>query len=141
MKPFTFIALAVAALALTLTACGESKQDKAKSQVCDARADIQKQVNTLQSLTPATVTADGVKNSLNSISDSLEKIADAQSDLNAERKQQVQSANDQFVSEFKSVTSEVGQNLSIANARTKLRAAAQQLAAAYKSTFAKVDCS
>jgi hypothetical protein len=141
MKPFTFIALAVAALALTLTACGESKQDKAKSQVCDARADIQKQVNTLQSLTPATVTADGVKNSLNSISDSLKKIADAQSDLNAERKQQVQSANDQFVSEFKSVTSEVGQNLSIANARTKLQAAAQQLAAAYKSTFAKVDCS
>jgi len=141
MKPFTFIALAVAALALALTACGESKQDKAKSQVCDARADIQKQVNTLQSLTPATVTADGVKNSLNSISDSLKKIADAQSDLNAERKQQVQSANDQFVSEFKSVTSEVGQNLSIANARTKLQAAAQQLAAAYKSTFAKVDCS
>jgi hypothetical protein len=141
MKPFTFIALAVAALALALAACGESKQDKAKSQVCDARADIQKQVNTLQSLTPATVTVDSVKNSLNSIGDSLKKIAGAQSDLNAERKQQVQSANDQFVSEFKSVTSEVGQNLSIANSRTKLQAAAQQLAAAYKSTFAKVDCS
>jgi conjugal transfer/entry exclusion protein len=141
MKPFILIPLAVAAVALALTACGESKQDKAKSQVCDSRADIQKQVNTLQSLTPATVTADGVKNSLNSIGDSLKKIADAQSDLNAERKQQVQSANDQFVSEYKSVASEVGQNLSVANARTKLQAAAQQLAAAYNSTFAKVDCS
>jgi uncharacterized phage infection (PIP) family protein YhgE len=127
--------------ALAFAGCGESKEDKAKKQVCSARSDIQKQVNELSNLTAATATTEGVKDSLSSIQSDLNKIADAQSDLNAERKQQVQAANDKFVSEFKSITSQIGQNLSIGNAEAKLQAAAQQLAAAYKSTFAAIDCS
>jgi uncharacterized phage infection (PIP) family protein YhgE len=140
MRPWILISL-LAVAALAFAGCGESKEDKAKKQVCSARSDIQKQVNELSNLTAATATTEGVKDSLSSIQSDLNKIADAQSDLNAERKQQVQAANDKFVSEFKSITSQIGQNLSIGNAEAKLQAAAQQLAAAYKSTFAAIDCS
>ena len=140
MKPWILMSFLVVA-ALAFAGCGESKEDKAKKQVCSARSDIQKQVNELSNLTAATATTEGVKDSLSSIQSDLNKISDAQSDLNAERKQQVQAANDKFVSEFKSITSQIGQNLSIGNAEAKLQAAAQQLAAAYKSTFAGIDCS
>jgi hypothetical protein len=46
---------AVVMLALTLGACGESDEEKAQNQVCDARADIAKQVDELKGLTAATV--------------------------------------------------------------------------------------
>ena len=45
MKRLMLVCLAVTAL--VVTACGESKADKAKKQVCSARSDIQKQVNDL----------------------------------------------------------------------------------------------
>jgi hypothetical protein len=133
--------LPVLALTVALGACGSSKSDKAKKQVCDASADIQKQVKSLQGLTLSTATTTQVKDSLNSISSDLKKITDAQGDLNDERKKQVQAANNQFTSEVKSVVNNLGTNLSISNAQAQLTAAFQQLASAYQKTFAKVDCS
>ena len=100
-------------VAVAVAGCGESKADKAKKQVCSARSDIQKQVNDLKSLTPTTVTADKVKNSLSSIQDDLKKIRDAQGDLNAERKKQVQSANQEFSSQLQSIDGDLGSSLSL----------------------------
>ena len=37
------VLLLLLAAAVCLAACGQSSEDKAKSQVCDARADISKQ--------------------------------------------------------------------------------------------------
>src|SRR5436190_19297839 len=79
------IAALLAALLLAVAGCGESKEDKAKKQVCSARADLQKQVNELSSLTLATATVNGVKDSVNAITNDLKKIKDAQRDLNAAR--------------------------------------------------------
>jgi Tfp pilus assembly protein PilP len=138
MMRLTLVLGLVAALALA--GCGESAQDKAKKQVCSARDDIQKQVNELKSLTPATATTSGIKDNLTAIQDDLKKIANAQGDLNAERKKQVQQANDKFVSEFKSIAQNLGTNLSAGDAKAKLQAAAQQLAATYQSSFAGVNC-
>jgi hypothetical protein len=121
--------------------CGESKQEKAQKQVCSARADIQKQVAQLQSLTATSATRNGVKDNLNAIKDDLNKIADAQSQLGSDRKNQVQAANEKFVSEFQSIVGDLGTNLSVSGAKPKLRAATQQLASTYQATFAKVDCS
>ena len=53
-------------LALGLGACGQSSEDKAKSTVCDARADIGKQVDELKSLTPTTVTKDAANKAFTS---------------------------------------------------------------------------
>lgn len=139
MKPLILICAAAAALAVA--ACGESAQQKAEKQVCSARSDIQKQVNELKALTPGAATADGVKGNLNAIRDDLKKIADAQPQLNDQRKAQVKAANDKFVSEFQSVVSDFGQSLSASGAQAQLQTALHQLAAAYQSAFAKVDCS
>lgn len=139
MRKLIVIGMLVASVAVA--ACGQSAEDKAKSQVCSARSDMQKQISELQGLTPATATANGVKDNLNAIKSDLQKITDAQGDLNSERKQQVESANAAFASQVKSVASNVGTNLSITSAKTQLKTAADQLASSYQKTFAQVDCS
>jgi hypothetical protein len=139
VKPLVFVL--AAAMLVMVAACGESKESKAKKQVCSARSDIETQVKKLQGLTLTTATTSGVKDSLTSIRSDLQKIKDAQPDLNAARKQQVKSANDAFVSEFKSIASDLGTGLSISSGKAKLQTALQQLTSAYQSTFAKVDCS
>ena len=132
--------LVLVAAALALAACGESTQDKAQSQVCDARADIQKQVSDLSSLTLATASVDGVQSKLKAIRSSLQKIADAQGDLNADRKKQVQAANQAFRTQLSSIVSDLGDNLSLATAATQLKDAASKLADSYRQTLGRVDC-
>jgi hypothetical protein len=76
MRP-TFCVLAVATLTLALGACGgDSSGDKAstptpeemvQTTVCHARADISMQVDELKGLTAATVTKDGVTQSVDAI--------------------------------------------------------------------------
>jgi len=127
--------------ALGLAACGQSAADKAKSQVCSARADINKQIDYLKGLTLTTATTTGIKNSLTAIGNDLTKINDAQPQLNAERKQQVQSASQAFRTELESVVTNVGTNLSISNAEAQLKTAVQQLAQSFQHTFAAVNCS
>ncbi len=137
VRPLLLLAL-VLVPALGLAACGQSAADKAKSQVCSARADISKQqIDYLKALTTTT----GIKNSLTAIGNDLTKIKDAQPQLNAERKQQVQSANQAFRTELESVVNNIGTNLSISNAEAKLKTAVQQLAQSYQQTFAAINCS
>jgi len=134
------IALLLLGAGLLLSACGESSQDKAHSQVCDARADIQKQVGELSGLTLATATVDGVKSNLKAIRADLGKITDAQGDLNAERKKQVTAANQAFKDQVTSTVKSVGSSRSITGAATQLQAAATQLADSYKQTLGRIDC-
>jgi dsDNA-specific endonuclease/ATPase MutS2 len=129
--------LLIAAIAV---GCGESDEEKAQNQVCDARADLNKQVNELAALTPATATADGVQENLDAINDDLNEIKGAQGELNEDRKQQVESANQEFSSQVQAVASDLGTNLSASGAKAQLQSAATQLQTAYKQTFAKVDC-
>ena len=134
-----FLVVGLLLIAATAVGCGESDEEKAQNQVCDARADLNKQVNELAALTPATATADGVEENLNAIENDLNDIKDAQPDLNEERKQQVESANQEFSSEVQAVASDLGTNLSASGAKAQLQSAASSCNA-YKQTFAKVDC-
>lgn len=124
-----------------LSACGESKADKAKSQVCDARDDIAKQVQTLQGLTLATATTEKITDSVQAIQSDLNTIADAMGDLSDERRKEVQSANDAFKAKMDQIRVDLGSNLTLENAATQAKAALQQLAASYRSTFGQLDCS
>jgi len=84
--------LAIVALLLAssvLAACGESAQEKAKAEVCSARADISKQLNTLTGLTVSTVSPSQVKTGVESIANDLTKIKHAQGNLAPARKEQV----------------------------------------------------
>jgi Tfp pilus assembly protein PilP len=140
MRARLLLVFLLAASVLAVAACGESKEDKAKKQVCSARSNIQAEVNKLKSLTPTTATANGIKDSLNSIKSDLQKITDAQSNLSSSRKQEVEQANQKFASEFQSIVTNLGTNLSISSAKAQLQTALQQLASAYQASFAKISC-
>ncbi len=141
MKLFAFPLVLVLLASLALAACGKSKEDKAMSSVCDARADISKQIDHLKGLTIGTATVDDVQNSVKAIGDDLTKIKDAQGDLSGSRKQQVQDANAKFSSQVKEIASTAGRSLSLSNAKTQLQSALTQLANAYKTTLGPIDCS
>jgi len=126
--------------AIAVAACGQSKQDKANAQVCDARADVKKQVNELRGLTASTATVDGVSQNLTAIRNDLGKITDAQSNLSDDRRQNVQAANTAFTDQVKSVVQNVGRSLSAADAKTQLKDATTQLASSYKQTLGQIDC-
>ena len=128
-------------LGTMLGACGESDEEQAQDAVCDARAGIQKQVDELSGLTLDTATAASVGDSLNAIRADLEQIAEAQGDLNDERKQEVESANKEFTSQLQSIAKELRTSLSVSAAKDQLQAAVKQLTDAYRQSFAGVDCS
>ena len=140
MKPSIAFLLIALLATLALGACGESKEDKAKSAVCDARADISKQVDQLKGLSISTVTVDGVQNSLKAISSDLSKIKDAQGDLSPDRRTQVENATKTFTSQLQSIAGSVGKSTSLSEAKAQLTSALQQLGDAYKQSFARVDC-
>jgi DNA mismatch repair ATPase MutS len=127
-------------VALSLAACGQSAQEKAKNDVCDARADIQKKVEDLRSLTVSTATGDRVKSDLNAIKDDLGKISNAQDNLAESRKQQVQKANETFKSEFDKATKGLGSSQSLQGAAQQLKTDFANLANAYKQALAPIDC-
>jgi Tfp pilus assembly protein PilP len=128
-------------LGLALAGCGQSAEEKAKNDVCDARADIQKRVTSLQNLTLATASVDQVKSNLNGIKDDLGKIADAQGDLDKTRKQQVQKANETFKSQLSTTSKDLGTSKSLTDVATQLKSDIADLGNAYKQAFAPIDCS
>jgi hypothetical protein len=136
------VGLLVAPLLVAVTAvgCGESAADKAQTQVCDARADLNKQVDTLASLTPTTATTDAVSGALDAIKSDLKQISDAQGDLNDERKQEVESANQQFSAQLKAVAGDLGSSLSLSGAKAAVQSAGTELASSYQQTFASIEC-
>ena len=136
------LAAAVAAVALALAGCGgDSKSEKATNNVCDARDDIAKQVDTLKGLTISTATTDQISKSLEAIGNDLKQIKDAQGDLSDDRRSEIQKANSQFETQVRSAVSDLGKSTSLSEAKTQLTAAFQQLGEAYKQTYAKIDCS
>ena len=141
MRPSIALASLAVVAALVVGACGESKEDKAHTAVCSARADISKQVDQLKGLTVSTVTVDKVQNALKAINDDLSKIKDAQGDLTDDRRQQVEAATKTFTSQVQSIIESLGSSTSLRDAASQLSSATQQLAAAYKQSFAPIDCS
>jgi hypothetical protein len=132
--------LAVVAIALALGACGESDEEKAMNTVCDAKDDIASQVDELKSLTPATVTTDGVTQNLQAIRDDLQDIGDAQSDLSDDRSSEVEAATNEFTSSIRQVAGDLGSSLSASDAKEAVVTALQQLEASYRETLEPLDC-
>jgi hypothetical protein len=125
-----------------LTSCGgESKADKASSQVCDARDDIGTHVKELQDLTITTATTSQVRDNLEAIQSDLTTISKATGDLSDERHKEVQAANDAFTAKMSQIGKDFGSSLSIEGAATQAKATLEQLAASYRSTFGQLDCS
>jgi hypothetical protein len=132
-------AMIVAALALA--GCGgDSAEEKAQAQVCDARADIATQVDSLQGLTPASVTADAVRKPVEAIGRDLRTIRDAQASLSDDRRSEIEAANQAFTAEVRGVAGTILRSTSVQEAQTTLSAAVGQLAASYRESLGRVDC-
>ena len=132
--------MAVVMLMFALGACGESDEEKSQNKVCDARDDIADQVDELKSLTPATVTADGVTQNLDAIKADLNDISDAQSDLSSDRRSEAEAATKAFTSSVQGTASQLGSSLSAADAKAQVVTALDQLAASYQTAFAPLNC-
>ena len=132
--------LSALGLGLAFAACGQSDEEKAKADVCDARDDIQANVKELQNLTLGTATADKVRSSLTAIRDDLATIADAQGDLSDSQKQQVDKANEAFTAKVKALAGDVGRSVSIEDAAKQLESDFAELATTYEQSFAPIDC-
>lgn len=139
------LALLVVAATVTLAACGDSAEDTAQEQVCTARADIERQIDELQSLTPATVDLETLQQSFTAIGEDLDAIADAEGDLSDERREEAQQAVETFGAAVGQIASDAlaalgTGDLSAAQLERQVREASQQLAAGFERAFAPVDC-
>jgi hypothetical protein len=132
--------VAATAAALALAACGESDEDKAQDRICDARADISRQLETLGNLTPSTATTDQVRDSVEAIGDDLKAMGEAQVDLNEDRRKEIQAANQAIASDLREIGSTVLRSTSVEEARAQLESSVAQLRQSYDDTLAKVDC-
>jgi hypothetical protein len=132
--------IVLAATALVAAGCGQSAQDKAQKKVCDARADIRKQVDELTSLTATTATVNGVRDGVTAIRDDLERIGDAQGTLSDKRRTEVQQATKAFTDEVGAIAQGLTGNLTLSEAGTQLQAAAKRLGAAYAQSLGKINC-
>jgi hypothetical protein len=128
-------------IGLALAGCGESDEEKAKADVCDARAEIEKNVGELQDLTLGTATVDQVESNVNAIRDELAKMTDAQDQLDDTRKQQVQEATEAFKSQLDAIADDLGKSQSLENAAVQLKGDIANLATAYEESLAPIDCS
>lgn len=138
-KPAIVAVSLLVALTTGLAACGESEQAKAEKSVCEAKTAISTSVQSLQHLTPATVTAGAVQSNVNTISDNLKKLKQAEEKLSGPRKEQIQKANETLSSELNSLTGELT-TLTPANIASKLTASVERLAASYKQALAPIPC-
>lgn len=126
--------------AVVIAGCGQSAEEKARNQVCDARADIQKQVTTLKQMSVATVSKDTVRSSLTAIQADVQKIVDAQPNLNKARKADVNAANEQFKSQISSASDQLTKDLSLSGAKEQLKSALTTLGDSYVQALGQVNC-
>lgn len=142
MVPVVRTLLLIAALAagLVLAACGESEEEQAKDDVCDARADMQNKLDELGSLTLTSASIDQVRELFEGIGEDVREMADAQPELDDERKEQVQSANQQFEAAARDALDDILSGTSSDQAQDQLESAVSTLASSYREAYGPIDC-
>jgi hypothetical protein len=135
------IVVIVLACAGVLVACGESDEEKAQDRVCDARADIQKRVDDLASLTVTSVSIDRVTNNLEAIGNDLEKIAAEREDLSSDQRDAVEEAGRQFRSDLEDTARDFASGAASGDeAGERIGAAFDDLAKSFRDAYGPIDC-
>jgi hypothetical protein len=126
---------------IALAGCGSSEEDDAMAAVCSARDGIAKQVDELSSLTLTTATTSQVTENVQVIRDDLDTIRDSRAQLSDDNRKAVEAANDAFADQIRSLAGTIGRTVSIESARAEVKTSLEQLAASYRDTFGRLDCS
>lgn len=135
-------AAVLAALALGGAACGESEAEKAKAQVCKARTEIDKSVESLKNLPLSTGALTTVKTDLETITKELGTIKEAEPKLDSSIRGNVESATNTFKSEVTNLFTEaIAGGVSSGNIGSALKSSVTKLVDSYKATIASISCS
>ena len=135
--PATLIAVL---LAFALSGCGESEKEKATAQVCSARKDINKQVQTLSELQLSTSLLTDAKDSLEAIVSDLGTIKEAQPKLKLAEDKRVESAVSTFEKEVTSIVSGLVTNQSLSKAEAELKASLKKFASNFGEALNSINC-
>jgi hypothetical protein len=127
--------------ALALGACGESAQEKARAQVCGARSDISKRIDTLSGLELSSNLPSQVKSGVEAIAEDITKIKGGEGNLEPARRGQVQTATHTFETRLNSILTGLTSNLSLSNAESQFKSALSELKTSYTQTLEPVNCS
>ncbi|HKV69126.1 MAG TPA: hypothetical protein VJN72_13635 [Gaiellales bacterium] len=135
-------ALAVATALAAASGCGgsSSSADTAKTNACNAKADIDAQVKKLKGLPASLSSVDTAKTALQQIQKDLGTIQDSVPDVSGDLKDQLKAANSAFSSQVKQVTQDITSAQSLTDAAATLTTAGQHLADQYEQAFAGVKC-
>lgn len=117
-----------------------SDQERAQNQVCDARAEIQKELNELRGSTLETAILDGIRQRLSAIQQNVATIRKAGDELDQQRKEEAQAASHAFGAQVESVLGDLGQGGSLSGALTELQNSLIQLRDSYQMILAPIDC-
>jgi uncharacterized protein YoxC len=141
MKTIGLISI-VAMVLLAAAGCGgsQSASDKAKSQACGARSDIQTQVDTLKGLPLSPDSVDKAKTALQKINSDLDTIATAAPTVKGDLGSQLKAANAAFKTQVQQITNSITSAQSLTAAATALASAGSTLSNAYQKAFANVQC-
>jgi DNA anti-recombination protein RmuC len=139
MNRLAWMALLLVA-AIGLLGCGESAEETALTEVCDARAEIQQQVDELQSATVATVTVDQVRGNLEAIQAELQQMIDATDELAEARREEVEQGTEAFRSSIDDALSGLGQTQSLQAGRAQVSAAIDDVARSYEEALEPIEC-
>jgi hypothetical protein len=135
------LALMAAGSLLAATGCGgSSSADQAKTDACNAKSDINTQVQKLKGLPPTLASVDTAQTALTKISDDLKTIQDNAPKVNGDLKGQLQDANAKFKDQVQQIGSSITSAQSVSDAATALTQAGNQLASAYQQAFQNVSC-
>jgi len=136
----SIIVIVLATVAATGCGGGQSEADKAKSQACDASADIKAQITTLSNLPLSTSSVDTAKTSLQKIDTDLKTISDAAPKVSDNLRSELEAANATFTTEVQQATEAITSAQSLSGAATAVAAAGSTLQASYEKAFANVSC-
>ena len=138
---FGGLLLIVAIVAGVFLLTRQSEEEKALEAVCTSRADIAKRVDNIASTGITDFTVNGFKENISGIQNDLKTIKANDAKLNPNRKQEIQSATTEFTNSLTSIAKNLGTDLSLSNAQTKLEQAGTELVSSYKASLEPVDCS
>jgi hypothetical protein len=127
--------------AVFVAGCGESKEEKAEKTICSARAEINKEIEHLRTLTPSSSAITEARNGLTNIGHSLTKIGESAKELSPSRKQEVIKASEDFAKKVGETITNVAKGVtSPAQAQAAITTALGGLSTDYQQALAPIKC-